>query len=255
MTTICEQFGQISLAACGDCLIGNGPASTMLRNFGLAVALENRSLVVASESDAAAMSAALLAMSSWWPKAPDGATIWNITATLFAALIAAGAAILAARWAARSTMKSARELQDRERNLERQSVAALLSADLHRKLVMLALMLQEPEGAQVHELATMDANTKVILEASLPKLGALGHQGAAQLLAAFDGLSLLAHDAHGGGQATQDLTERMRTVAIHIGCILDTLWERYELERPKRLEEAGIDLKAVGLDQLKNLGL
>ena len=227
----------------------------MLRNFGLAVALENRSLVVASESDAAAMSAALLAMSSWWPKAPDGATIWNITATLFAALIAAGAAILAARWAARSTMKSARELQDRERNLERQSVAALLSADLHRKLVMLALMLQEPEGAQVHELATMDANTKVILEASLPKLGALGHQGSAQLLAAFDGLSQLAHDAHGGGQATQDLTERMRTVAIHIGCILDTLWERYELERPKRLEEAGIDLKAVGLDQLKNLGL
>ena len=227
----------------------------MLRNFGLAVALENRSLVVASESDAAAMSAALLAMSSWWVKAPDGATIWNITATLFAALIAAGAAILAARWAARSTMKSARELQDRERNLERQSVAALLSADLHRKLVMLALLLQEPEGAQVHELATMDANTKVILEASLPKLGALGHQGAAQLFAAFDGLSLLAHDAHGGGQATQDLTDRIRTVAIHIGCILDTLWERYELERPKRLEEAGIDLKAVGLDQLKNLGL
>ena len=38
----------------------------------------------------------------------------------------------------------------------------------------------------------------------------------------------------------------MRTVAIHIGCVLSILWALYELDRPKRLEETGIDLKAVG---------
>ena len=201
----------------------------------------------------AGVSTALMALSSWWSQAPDGAAIWNITATLLAALIAAGAALLAAWWAARSTMKNARDLQDRERRLEAQSVAAFLSADLHRKLVMLAVLLQEPEAERVHELATMDANTRVVLDASLPKLGALGHQGAAQLLAAFDGLALLARDAR-GGQTGQDLTERMRTVAIHIGHVLNTLWRLYALDPPERLEKAGIDLKAVGLGQLENLG-
>ena len=138
MITVCEQFAQVLLADCGDWLI-----------------------VAESTS-----SAAFLALSGWWPKAPDSETIWNILATLFAALMAGGAAIFAARWAARSTMKSARDLQDRERRLEGQSVAALLSADLHRKLVMLALLLQKPEAERINELATMDTNTKVVLEAS-----------------------------------------------------------------------------------------
>ena len=191
---------------------------------------------------------------SWRTGAPDSATFWNITATLFAALIAAGAALLAAWWAARSTMKNARDLQDRERRLESQSVAALLSADLHKKLITLALLLREPPAEQVHELTTMGANMKAVLDASLPKLGGLGHQ-AAQLLAAFDGLSLLAHDARRGGQAGQDLTARMRAVAMHIGSILGTLWDLYELDRPKPLEDAGIDLGAAGLGQLKDLGL
>ena len=194
----------------------------------LAAALRSQGACWWSPSDGVVVSAASLALSGWWPEAPDGATTWIIAATLFAAVIAAGAAILGAWLAARSTMKSARDLQDRERRLEVQSVAAVLSADLHRKLVKLVLLLQEPEAAQVHELATMDANTKAILDASLPKLGALGHRGAAQLLAAFDGLSLLARDAYGGGEATQELTERVREVAIHIGCVLNTLWELYE---------------------------
>ena len=201
------------------------------------------------------LAAVLTALGTYWwpPSVPDAATVWIVAATLFAAAIAAGAAILAAWLAARSTMKNARELQDRERRLEVQSVAALLSADLHRKLVLLALLLQEPE-VKVQELATLDANTKVVLDASLPRLGSLGHQGAAQLLAAFDGLSLLARDARAGGQAEQDLPERMRTVALHIGHVLNTLWQRYEVEPPERLEKAGIDLKAAGLGQLENLG-
>ena len=222
--------------------------------FWPAAALRSLGVCCLPPSDAVVVSASFMALSSWWSKAPDGTTIWNITATLLAALIAAGAAILAAWWAARSTMKNARDLQDRERRLEARSVAALLSADLHRKLVMLAVLLQEPEAERAHELATMDANTKVVLDASLPKLGALGHQGAAQLLAAFDGLALLARDARGGGQPRRDLRERMQTVAIHIGHILNTLWQLYELDPPERLERAGIDLKAAGLGQLENLG-
>ena len=193
-------------------------------------------------------------MDDWWPGAPDSTTLWNIAASLVAAVIAAGAAILAAWLAARSTMRNARELQDRERRLEVQSVAALLSADLHRKLVRLAILLQEPDAVQVQELATLDANTRVVLDASLPRLGSLGHQGAAQLLAAFDGLSLLARDARASGRAGQDLPARMRTVALHIGHVLNTLWQRYEVEPPERLERAGIDLKAAGLGQLENLG-
>ena len=223
--------------------------------FWPAVALTSLGIGWWSPSDAVAVSAAFVALSNWWSRVPDGATIWNITATLLAALIAAGAAILAARRAAKSTMKNALALQDRERRLDAQSVAALLSADLHRKLVMLALLLQEPKAVRVDDLATIDANTRMVLDASLPKLGALGHQGAAQLLAACDGLSLLARDAQADAQGTQDLTERTRQVAVHIGGVLNILWELYELDRPDPLEEAGIDLKASGLEQLKHLGL
>ena len=78
----------------------------------------------------------------------------------------------------------------------RRTVAALLSADLHRRLVMLVRLLLEPAAVQVEQLATMDTSTRV-LEAALPKLGALGHQGAANLLAAFDGIALLVSDARG----------------------------------------------------------
>ena len=180
--------------------------------------------------------------------------VWNIVAMLFAALIAAGAAIYAAERAARTTMKNARELQDRERRREEQSVAALLSADLHRKLTMLVLLLQEPAAAQVEQLATMDTSNRVF-EAALPKLGALGHQGAANLLNAFNGIALLVSDARGDGRARQGLTERIRCVALHIGRVVNTLWGLYELERSEPLEKAKINLEAVGLEDLKNLGL
>ena len=238
-----------------DWLIASESASAIMRYLGLVIALASRRLVMAGEADAAAVvSAAFLALGGWWSTAPDSETVWNIIATLFAALIAAGAAIFAARWSARSTMKNARDLQDRERRREEELVAALLSADLHRKLVMLAQLLQKPEAERVSELVMMNTNTKV-LETALPRLGALGHQGAAHLLAAFDGISLLAGDAHGGSWETQDLTERMRIVAIHIGCVVNTLWKRYELDQPGPLEKAGINLEAVGLGQLKDLGL
>ena len=180
--------------------------------------------------------------------------VWNVAAMLFSALIAAVAAIYAAKRAASATMKNARELQDRERRLEEQSVAALLSADLHRKLVMLVLMLLESAAVQVEQLAKMDTSTRV-LEAALPKLGALGHQGAANLLAAFDGIALLVSDARGDGQARQGLTERIRRVALHIGRVVNTLWGLYELERPEPLVKAKINLEAVGLEELNNLGL
>ncbi len=218
------------------------------------IGLKNDWLVVASEADAPVDSGAFLVPGGWCFVAPDSETLWNIIATLIAALIAAGAAFFAARWAARSTMKNARDLQDRERRLEEKSVAALLSADLHRKLVMLARLLQEAEEVQRNELAAIDTNTK-IFESALPNLGTLGHQGAANLLAAFDGISLLARDARGGGKESQGLTERIRMVAIHIGRVLITLWSLYKLDRPERLEKAGINLEAVDLRQLKDLGL
>ena len=107
---------------------------------------------------------------------PNQEVVWNVAAVLFAALIAAVAAIYAAERAASTTMKNARELQDRERRREEQSVAALLSADLHKKLILLVLLLQEPPAAQVEQLATMDTSNRVF-EAALPKLGALGHRG------------------------------------------------------------------------------
>ena len=186
----------------------------------------------------------------WWPSSE---TTWNLLGMLFAALIAAGAAWWAAWWAAKSTMKNARDLQDHERRLEERSVAALLSADLHRKLVMLVQLLLEPEADQIKQLATMGTSTKV-LEAALPKLGALGHQGAANLFAAFDGLALLVSDAR-EDRDWQGLTERMSFVALHIGCVVNTLWGRYELDRPEPLKKAGLDLEAVGLEKLKDLGL
>ena len=214
-------------------------------------------LATACEADqnlafAAVVSAAFLAPAGWWPEAPSSETAWNILAILVAALIAAGAAIFAARWAARSTMKNACALQDRERRHEEKSVAALLSADLHIKLVMLVQLLLEPNNSKVKHLATMDMSTKV-LEAALPKLGGLDHQGAANLLNAFEGIALLVSDAREARQ--QGLTERMQCVALHIGRVVNTLWGLYELDRPKPFEKAGINLEEVGLEKLKNLGL
>ena len=79
--------------------------------------------------------AACLAPTDSWFKAPSSETIWHILGMLLAALIAAGAV----RWTARSTMKNARDLQDRDRRLEERSVTALLSADLHRKVMLLGV--------------------------------------------------------------------------------------------------------------------
>ena len=174
--------------------------------------------------------AACLAPTDSWFKAPSSETIWHILGMLLAALIAAGAA----RWTARSTMKNARDLQDRDRRLEERSITALLSADLHRKMMLLVFLLQEPDEVKVEKLATMYTSTKV-LEAALPKLGALGQQGAANLLNAFNGVELLVRDAR--EQRWQGLTERMQDVALNIGSVVKTLGERYDLDMPEPLAE------------------
>ena len=184
----------------------------------------------------------------WTIEAPSTETMWHIVGMLFSALIAAGVAT----WAARSTMKNARDLQDCERRLEEQSVTALLVADLHRRLILLVALLQAQEADRVIGLSKMDTHTQV-LEAALPRLGALGQQGAANLLNAFHGLELLAKDAR--KQRWQGLTERMQEVALYIGRVIKTLGERYKLDPPEPLANAGLDLEAAGLQQLKKLGL
>ena len=168
--------------------------------------------------------------------------------TFVAAAAAIVAAILAAWWSSRSTMKNALELQNRERRLEEQSVAALLSADLHGKLIGLAFLLQNANGPNLDKMA----NDTKVLEAALPRLGRLGHQGAANLLNSFRGISNLAHSK---SINDPELAEHTRSVALLIGIVLKTLWERYELDRPETLDKAGIDLEEIGLLQLKTYGL
>ena len=149
-------------------------------------------------------------------------------------------------------MKHARELQDQGRRRDEQSVAALLSADLHRRLTVLVILLEETVEARIQGLGTMSTNIKV-LEAALPKLGDLGQQGAANLLNAFNGVELLARDAR--DHRLEGLSERTQEVALYIGRVIYTLGERYDLALPAPLAKAGRDLDAVGLQELKKLGL
>ena len=85
-----------------DWLIASESASAIMRYPGLVIALTSRWLVMAGEADAAAVvSAAFLALGGWWSTAPDSETVWNIIATLFAALIAAGAVSKKHSWRTR----------------------------------------------------------------------------------------------------------------------------------------------------------
>ena len=43
--------------------------------------------------------------------------------------------------------------------------------------------------------------------------------------------------------------------ALHVGRVVNTLGRLYKLDQPEPLEKAGMNLKAVGLEELKNLGL
>ena len=227
--------------------------SATMCNLGLAsstvIALASLGLIGVSKADAEVVSAVFMAPADWWPSSE---TTWNILATLLTALIAAGAAIFAAKWAAKSTMESARNLQDRERRLDEKSVAVLLSAELHRKLFLLVHLLPKPEEFKVDVLATMDTNTKV-LEATLPKLGTLGSKRASDLLAIFEVIELLVFLAR-GQQEKQSLTEQMRTAALRIGRVNHSLWEFYELDMPPPLEKLEVNLEELGLKELKDLG-
>lgn len=177
---------------------------------------------------------------------------WNVAATLTAAVISAGAAILAARWAAKSTMKNAVELQNRERRFEERSCAALLSADLHLRLTELCILLTEQPDSVREHLKKIGTKTDV-LDAALPRLGGLGQQGTANLLTAFNGLALLVRDAREARPV--DHKDSIRLVALHIGRVVSTLAARYDLDCPRPMEEAGVDLQAIGLSELKKRGL
>lgn len=200
-----------------------------------------------------------LATSSFEALSPEAQ--WTILAILLSALIAAVAANHAAERSARLTMENARELQDRERQLEEKSLAALLSADLHRKLILLIILLPEPRYSDVEELQKMGTSmgTSIrVLEAALPKLGSLGVQGAAQLLNAFDGVGLLIRDMNvPPGHGLGHFVPRIQKVAFYIGQVLNTLWRLYKLDRPDPLEKglSNLDLEAIGLKELKDLGL
>jgi len=150
-------------------------------------------------------------------------------------------------------LKHARDLQDRERSRDEKSVASFLSADLHRRLTVLVKLLLEPnDAARFEGLASMYTNSRV-LEAALPKLGALGEQGSANLLNAFDGLALLSKRAN--KNQLVGLTELTREIALDVGLVIITLKQRYKLNGPEPLTTKGLDLEKVGLQKLQQLGL
>ena len=216
--------------------------------------------------------AASPARAGWWPEVPSIETGWNITAILSSAAIAAGAAILAARWSAKSTMANARELQDRERRNDEESCAAILAADLQMKLTDILTCFEEPTERQVVRLAIIVNPSTKVLDAVLPKMGGLGQDGAANLLNAYRGvefvvddskrLSLRAEDANFAAQHADAIAKqsdfvlaRTRDVARDLGGVIVTLWHRYHLTRPRLYEESGVDLEALGFKELKDLGL
>ena len=187
-------------------------------------------------------------------KAPSTETIWTVLAILASALIA----VVAAYVSARLTMKNARMLQDRERRHDEKSVAAVLCADLERKLVDLVLVLSTAKHSGLMTLGMTGISTSV-LEAVLPKLGVLGSQKARGLIGAVDRIPNLMRLARIAGNE-QDLDEyvpQVRDAAIHIGMAVRMLLDEYELERPIPLENTlpNLDLEAIGLKKIKDLGL
>lgn len=199
-------------------------------------------------------------------KAPSTETIWTVLAILASALIA----VVAAYVSARLTMKNALKLQDRDRGRDEKSVAALLSADLHRKLLTLVLFLSGLDRhkprigmtpSDVETLEDIGTSTRV-LEAALPKLGGLGHLGVANLLSTFDGIGLLVRDARvlisdvglPPSPEFEQFAPRVRYVALHIGRVVNVLCVQYELDRPDTFEKSKIDLEALDLKELKDLG-
>ena len=211
-------------------------------------------------------------LSRLWSEEPSSETAWNIVGMLLSAAIAAGAAILAARWSAKSTMANARELQDCERRKDEESCAAILAADLHMKLTTIVTCLEEPPEKQVTNLAeVLDPSTKV-LDAVMPKLGDLGPDGAANLLSAYLGVEFVVGDSKQllkkqgpaafkvpqpdyVAKENAVLLKRTRHVACDLGAVVDTLSRKYGLARPHRYEEMNLDLEALGLKELKDRGL
>ena len=178
-------------------------------------------------------------------------TFWNVVAVLASALIAAGAVFLAT-WI---TMRNARKLQDRERRRDEKSVAALLRADLRNKLLALAAILSKP--GKIHERSAYETVTRTrVLEAALPKLGDLDPAAAASVLTIFDTIALLFGDAlELPEHKFQHRIPEVRGLALVIGKTIHLIERDYELNPLTPLEEVHVDLKAIGLKELKNLGL
>ena len=171
-------------------------------------------------------------------------TAWNVAAILLSSLIAVVAANYAAERSARLTMANARELQDRERRAEEKALAELLSADLRRKLLMLVLALPKLNHSTVDFLERTATSTSV-LEAALPKLGALGHSRAFSLLGAFNEIPNLIHDASymPPDQELGHLAPQVRDAALFIGEALphvaDTVRTRSPRSSRKRTLQSG----------------
>ncbi len=177
---------------------------------------------------------------------------------LLPAGIAAGAAIYAAGRAARLTMANARELQDLERRADEESLAALLCADLQSKLVDLVLVLPEVKRPSLIFFLEQTATSTSVLEAVLPKLGALGPRKAYALISAVNRIPNLVRLARFGGneQPLDELVQQVIDAARHIGVALDMLLRQYQLERPIPLEKTlpNLDLEKLGLKKLKEMG-
>ncbi len=194
-----------------------------------------------------------LATSSFEALRPEAQ--WTIFAILVSALIAAVAANHAADRSARLTMANAHEIQDRERKRDEKSVAALLRADLRNKLLALAAILSKP--GKIREGSVYEAATSTrVFEAVLPKLGDLNPAAAASVLTIFYTIALLFGDAlELPEHEFQQRIPQVRDFALVIGKSIHLIQRDYELDPLTPLKEVHVDLEALGLKELKDLGL
>lgn len=152
-----------------------------------------------------------------------------------------------------------------DKNQESKTCASILAADLQWHLLHLLGCLEGEPKTALLMLSEMGKD-EVVLDAALPKLGRLGAGGAANVLLAYRGMRLLREsalsilnskksDADIGLAFDNDLNSKIRAVVQSTGDTLVTLYWRYDVERPKKLIDAGIDLKKLGFDGLKLAGL
>ncbi len=184
-------------------------------------------------------------------QAPSAVTILNFLKTLGPYVIGLGAAFLSSYL----TMKNARKLQAERRRAKAKAVASLLRSDLHNKLVALAAILSRP-GKIYERSAYETVNSKRVFESALPRLGDLNHYAAASVLTIFDTIPILLGDALDlPANESQQRIPQVRSLARVVGQTIHLFQRHYELDPLHPLEEGNVDLKAIGLRDLKDLGL